>query len=343
MHLLNSVALTSMNAIRVTARFRLELALFPALALLVGCGNDAACTEGMSVVCACTDGRSGAQVCRSGEFEECTCTSGPGDDAGVAPGNDGGTDAGPSTMDAGEDADAGPNPDGAVSSDAGVDAGSASGHVLHLPVDDARVLVSDVGGDLYPTLFTYELWVYFDRVIAGLDQTLLLAGDSSGNIIIRIHSDDTLYCTTRSTSFDGLRAILDDASTHVTAGEWHHIACVSNGSDRLELYMDGIQRAVAETSGTMQVPAAGTTLGIGQGTSPLPAPNLRFQGFIDEVRISNAQRYTGPFTPPRHLALDSSTVALFRFDEGTGMTTMDEVGPGRHAAMLEFGATWAPE
>ncbi|MGE3636787.1 MAG: LamG domain-containing protein, partial [Sandaracinaceae bacterium] len=324
-----------------------------AIAILsTSCGGDAACTEGMSVACACTDGRTGAQVCTDGVLQACMCTGGPGMDAGPIPGIDGGgadggrdggsdpgSDAGMSTADGGG-SDAGGSVVDGGGSDAGAmtDAGGGAGYVLHLPTDDSRVLVSDVGGDLYDPLFTYELWVYFDRIIPGLVQPLLLATTSAGHLWLRMDDLDNLSCSTRTTAFENLRASLANASVHITAAAWHHVACVSNGSNRLELYVDGIQRAVGTTPGTMELPAAGTLLGIGQITQPLPAATLRFQGYIDEVRVSNARRYTGPFTPARHLAVDASTVALFRFDEGTGTTTTDAVGPGRHAAVLEFGA-----
>jgi len=52
-----------------------------------------------------------------------------------------------------------------------------------------------------------------------------------------------------------------------------------------------------------------------------------YSGLLDDIRISNVVRYTGAFTrPTTPHAVDGSTVALYRFDEGSGTTIIDEAG-----------------
>ena len=250
---------------------------------------------------------------------------------------DGATDSG-----AGESGtpDAGVAPDASGPSD-----GGASRFAVRIPTDSARVLVSDVGGDLYPSTFTYEAWVNFDRLIPGLSQDIFVAATSMGALILRIDTSDNLSCSIEVADIYGVqRAQIMNASVQVTAGTWHHLACTHDDAGTLALYIDGIQRAsTLHGPVTLRLPPAGTTLGVGQNASPLPT-GMNFQGMIDEVRISNAVVYTGaPFTPERHPTVESSTVALFHFDEGSGTTATDAVGPGRHAATLDMGATWVPE
>ncbi|MCK5557098.1 MAG: LamG domain-containing protein, partial [Candidatus Hydrogenedentes bacterium] len=52
-----------------------------------------------------------------------------------------------------------------------------------------------------------------------------------------------------------------------------------------------------------------------------------YSGFLDEIRLSDIARYTGPFTPPNGpFTTDGNTVALFHFDEGRGDSINDSSG-----------------
>jgi hypothetical protein len=54
-----------------------------------------------------------------------------------------------------------------------------------------------------------------------------------------------------------------------------------------------------------------------------------FNGFLDEVRVSDIVRYTGDFAPPDSLNMDANTRALFHFNETVGSTTfVDASGNG---------------
>ena len=320
--------------------------------LLLACEGPA-CVEGSSQACACTDGRSGAQTCTAeGVFGPCECADS--EDAGVEV-DAGSRDSGAAPVDSGAD-DSGTIDSGADSStdsgsmldsgdvDAGFDAGSPSRHVVSFPVDPARILVSNAAGDLYPTTFTYEMWIRFDRIIPGLTQNILLAegGSPVGTLRIWIDSSDTLECIVRAAvgSFGGFARAQVTASSTVTAGVWHHLACTGDGAGSVELWLDGTAVA-SDTISAYQMPS---TVDLGLGSGPIfPLPEWRFQGAMDEFRVSDRVVYTAPFTPERRLTADTSTIALFHFDEGMGTSAMDEVGPGRHAATLDMGATWAPE
>ncbi len=77
----------------------------------------------------------------------------------------------------------------------------------------------------------------------------------------------------------------------------------------------------------------------------LPKQNLgkltlgaRFQGTMDEWRISKVGRYGKDFTPPKRYQPDADTLALFHFDEGTGDVLKDSSGNNHHGKIV--GAKW---
>jgi serine/threonine protein kinase/WD40 repeat protein len=63
-----------------------------------------------------------------------------------------------------------------------------------------------------------------------------------------------------------------------------------------------------------------------------------FAGTIDEVRISNSDRYTEDFTPAESFEGDHQTLALYHFDEGAGDVLRDASGNGHDGTIA--GASW---
>lgn len=128
-------------------------------------------------------------------------------------------------------------------------------------------------------------------------------------------------------------------STNVANGQWRHIAVTRRASDgQMRIFVDG----QPDASGVG--PTGNISYHNGRSTSyPNSDPYLVFgaekhdagpaypsySGLLDDIRISNVVRYTGAFTPPSapHV-VDSSTVALYRFDEGSGNTIIDASGGG---------------
>ncbi len=64
----------------------------------------------------------------------------------------------------------------------------------------------------------------------------------------------------------------------------------------------------------------------------------RFQGVIDQVRISRVARYTQNFPPVTSLPSDDKTLAMYDFREGKGETLRDVSGNGHDGKIV--GAEW---
>lgn len=86
-------------------------------------------------------------------------------------------------------------------------------------------------------------------------------------------------------------SIVLTATTAVTVNTWNHVALVRNGT-ALTLYIDGTSAGTATNSTNIN----GTqSLGIGDAPAGTAYPSV---GFIQDLRLSSAAKYTANFTPP---------------------------------------------
>ena len=213
---------------------------------------------------------------------------------------------------------------------------------------------ADVGGD-----FTIEFWMKTtasggtctpgasgDGWITGrtiIDRDVYGGGDH-GDYGIALASGRICFGVARGTSG---RTIY--GSTTVANGQWRHIAVTRNASSgQMQIFVDG----QPDASGTG--PTGDISYRNGRSTAyPNSDPFLVFGaekhdagpaypsyiGLLDDIRVSNVVRYTGAFTrPAAPHAVDGSTVALYRFDEGSGTTINDAAGGGS-PGVLRFGGS----
>jgi hypothetical protein len=122
---------------------------------------------------------------------------------------------------------------------------------------------------------------------------------------------------------------------NVTDGQWHHVAVTRQRSDgRIQIYVDGTLDATGDGPNGDASYRNGRSGAVNDPFIVLGAEKLDFgsnypsyRGWLDEMRISNSLRYTTGFT---RLTLpfvsDGDTVALYHFDEGTGITLRDTSG-----------------
>jgi hypothetical protein len=109
---------------------------------------------------------------------------------------------------------------------------------------------------------------------------------------------------------------------------WYHLAFQWNVNDSMRVFIDGVQHdAVAPCP-----PVHGGTQAIVIGSGAVNLLDTRyetFRGQIDEVRISAVARYTENFSPPTApYQNDQFTLALWHFDDGTGLVATDATGNG---------------
>jgi hypothetical protein len=112
-----------------------------------------------------------------------------------------------------------------------------------------------------------------------------------------------------------------------------HFALVWDGME-YRLYVDGRRCGTAYATNQGPGKKNGTVLGAG----PDDKGNRRFQGVLDEIRISSRARYEADFTPQKRFAPDEHTIALYHCDEGQGDVLVDSSGNGHHGKIV--GAKW---
>ncbi len=125
----------------------------------------------------------------------------------------------------------------------------------------------------------------------------------------------------------GTSDVLDDA--------WHHVAIQRRRGDGfMWLYVDGrLEASVDGPDGDISYPDDGIPMDICPGgacdySDPYLVfgaekhgyTGISYNGYLDEVRVSDSLRYSGDTAPvpPGPFAPDGSTVGLYHFDEGEG-------------------------
>jgi hypothetical protein len=107
-------------------------------------------------------------------------------------------------------------------------------------------------------------------------------------------------------------------ASSMSANNWYHIACVVDGSTR-RLFLDG--NMVSATSSWTR----GAILEIGAAKYTSTAFADEWNGWIDEVRVSNIARYTSNFTPSTvPFENDTNTTMLLHMDGTNGSTTFTD-------------------
>lgn len=288
----------------------------------------------------------------------------------------GGTDGG-ARVDGG-DGDAGP------ALDAGPDAGPApEGHSIRffgngglyddrvrIPIDDPATNAPGPPVDVGADDFTIDFWV---RSMPGDNPNAAACGPgigwTSSNIIIDRdrHSQPPTFGVGIG---DGamLFAVLgpsDDSLTlcgtaTVTDGAWHHAAVQRRRSDgHMWIWVDGALDAEADgPDGDVSYPDDGTPLDVCPGglcdySDPYLVfgaekhgyESISYDGWLDEVRVSDVLRFTAPFAvPTAPPPVDGDTVALYRFDEGPGAAmTADATGRSPAGEVRYGGSPRGPE
>ncbi len=240
---------------------------------------------------------------------------------------------------------------------------------VKIRIDDPSSAI-DVAGD-----FTLELWLRAEPGAnsSGDCQARDDAGDGwiNGNIVADRdiynegdHGDYglALYGGGGGTIAFGV-AVGDSGRTlcggeNVADGRWHHVAATRAEAGDLRLFVDG--RLVAEGAGApgdmsyrdgrgTDYPGSDPYLVLGAEKHDAGSDFPSFNGWLDELRVSNTVRYTADFdVPAAAFEPDAQTVGLFHMDEGGGDRLGDSSAgapTGRCATADRLAGrrgTWAP-
>jgi len=183
------------------------------------------------------------------------------------------------------------------------------------------------------TAWTFEAWMDFDWAVGGyIFHSNCHQFDFNLNGQLRAGT----YPGCNGTSTQRMMRLSGVDLSALPSG-WQHIAVST----------DGVQEARFFSNGTLIGTAwviSDNVSSVNNGGLGAHTDNGTADGFLDvafsEVRISNSQRYTAPFTPASSLAVDADTVAHYDFDEQSGNLVADSTGT--YDATLISG-TWQTE
>jgi len=198
-----------------------------------------------------------------------------------------------------------------------------------------RVIVPQAA-DFWPFVInegTVEMWFKPDSVLKSdthdPDYTYLISKNISGN-----NEGDMGISwgrglgTLQNFIQDGTATTSVYPTITVWEDRWYHIAFQWDVNDSMRVFIDGVQHdAVAPCP-----PVHGGIQAIVIGSGAVNLLDTRyetFRGVIDEVRISAVARHTANFSPPSApYQNDQFTLALWHFDDGTGLVASDATGNG---------------
>jgi len=184
---------------------------------------------------------------------------------------------------------------------------------------------------------TLEAWVYWDGPNGG-NPGIIYHGNSgsSGYGIILNAGASPAYSL--SILCGGVAYVY--SATPLPTGAWHHVAAVrDNGT--WKLYLDGVERAVTNSTATPNTPSGSCTVGSASDSGS------RFKGKIDEVRIWTVARSQAQIQASYGSLNGNETglAAYWRLDEGSGSTSGDGSGHGITATLMNspsWGTSTAP-
>ena len=212
---------------------------------------------------------------------------------------------------------------------------NAAGHAIRLNGIDAYGSASGVGGLVGNS--TWEAWVRIPDYTAG----------STGfrNVLFRwgmySHSSPIINSSTGAAGAGGASCPngAESAGGRLQPGTWHHVAAqYAPQPGPITVYVDG-SLVASNSVGVTCGPYAGWTTLLGASGYTSISGFLRAD--IDEARISNTVRYSGPFNPERRFTPDANTVGLWHFDDASGSVALDSSGYNRHFT-LYGGYSWVP-
>ena len=201
-------------------------------------------------------------------------------------------------------------------------------------VGDSLTIPNSTDWDWGSGDFTMEAWIYALSLPTSSRGTIInrSAGTADNYWNFRIENTQLDFFVHSSGSYS---YTLSTASDIISLDQWHHVAVVKDGND-YELFVDGTSRA-SDTE-TVSWPSISRVLRI--GAAERTSVEDYFDGYMDEIRISDSARYTEDFAPvpTTEFTTDSNTLLLIHsnWDGGLGL---DSSGEGNNFTPTNLVAT----
>ncbi len=226
--------------------------------------------------------------------------------------------------------------------------GAKFGNALEFDgVNDYFMVPDSPSLDSMPTELTVEGWFYFPSNSSGLQYIMRKWADFDAGWFSYTSAinEGFISCGVANKAL-GQWPVWGTNQTIFTLGindTWAHVAFTwkkgNQTSSDGQIFVNGVNVA------TTLVASAGYSADftVGYGSYPLFFARKvelwesdYFKGGIDEIRISNIARTSFNLTEPP--SVDANTVAIWHFDEGTGLTASDFSANANHGTIN--GATW---
>lgn len=155
-------------------------------------------------------------------------------------------------------------------------------------------------------------------------QSFQVVTDSFSNSSGQADDRYSIFVTHEDTESNG--TLSPDAAFSIPLNNWVHFALSVTSSSSASIFYNGVKVGEEHLTAPLCI-SSHVTFGASEDNDS----QSFFKGDMDEIRISNIDRYTDSFTPPTApFTVDSNTLDLWRFDG----TTNDEL---TNRAMVETG------
>lgn len=175
---------------------------------------------------------------------------------------------------------------------------------------------------------TWEAWIRVPDVDSTTEVSGVIVGRYASynhRALLVVDQDSAPAITGHSPANSGCGVINPTVDNVIPSPDWMHLAIVYFGQE-FEFYLNGVHQFSSNIGCTRSYGTSRMYLGAFYYTGL----EGFFNGEIDELRISNNQRYTNNFTPQRTFTNDSNTWGLWHFDDGVGAQALDSSGNNRH-------------
>jgi len=178
---------------------------------------------------------------------------------------------------------------------------------------------------------TAEAWIYFEEPPELFDFWSIIGQEGRFGLVLH-GKFDALGAWGRH---EGADSGLIAGSTPVPTGEWVHVTAIYDASAGKGFNGKGGNWCcpgghLIKSDKPLRI---GGIVPQDKARSHFVGENVKFQGYIDEVRISNVVRYDGPEwkVPKGKFEVDERTISLWHFDEAPGLSRFtDTSGNGHH-------------